>query len=72
MVIRSLQQALAGGVEVVAHSLHQRRGGVETVDLPRAAQRVADVVVPDDLAVGGVEEGHPVAPKVERIVRYTS
>jgi hypothetical protein len=55
LVVRLGQQPLRGAIEVERQSLSQGLRGVEGLDLARAFERVADVVKPDDLAIGRVE-----------------
>jgi hypothetical protein len=39
--------------------LSQSLWGMEGLNLPGAVERLADVVDPEDLAVGGIKEWHP-------------
>jgi len=65
VVVGGVGQARAGGVAVALELLPQGVGRVEVGDPAGAALPVPHVVVPEDLAVRRVEEGHPVAVEVE-------
>ena len=64
MIVRSLEQCLAGRLDVAGEQLLKGVGRVEAGNPARAALRVADVVIPEDLAVRGIEEGDAEAVEV--------
>ena len=59
-------QPFLSGIPVAVEHLAQRGWSVEPGDLARAAMGVAQILEPDDLAGGVVDEGNAVAVKVER------
>src|ERR1035437_9165707 len=63
------RRTAAGGVEVAAEGVTRGGRGVKVRNAAGAVQPVADVVEPDDLAVGGVEERNPVVVDVDRAFR---
>ncbi len=63
-----LRQSSELGVEVAGQHLVQSLGRVESGDSPGAVQLVADVVEPDLLAVGRVQERHAELALVPRLL----
>ena len=65
VIVGDARRGVAGRVEVRS-SISRRAAGVwKCGDPPGAVERVADVVEPDHLAVGRVEERHAEAVEVE-------
>lgn len=69
LVVWCSQKRLAAGIEVFLKSFDQGFCCVKLSDDVRPTQFVSDVVVPDALAVGRVEEGNPKTSVVEGTVR---
>ena len=65
MSVRSLEERLAGRLGVAGEQFPEGVRRVETGNPARAALRVAGVVVPEDLAVRGIEERDAEAVEVQ-------
>ena len=71
MIVRRLGECLAASFEVPLEFLDDRLWSVELRDDVRPRQFMPDVVMPNDLAVGGVEERNSEATVVEWAVGGT-
>ncbi len=72
VIVGGLGEAVAGSVAVAVEQLAQGVGCVEVGDPARAALRVPHVVVPEDLAVGRIEERDPEPVEVQWALRGTT
>ena len=68
VIVGVLAEPVAGRAQVASQHFLQGRRRVERRHAPGTVQRVADIVEPEDFAVGRVQERHPEAAKVERAV----
>ncbi len=67
MVVGVLPEPAAGLLEIAGEHKDQGSRGMETGNAAGAVERVADVVEPEDFAIGGIQEGHVEARKSQGV-----
>ena len=65
MIVRMSSEPAAGGVEVASQQFSQGRRSVQIGEPPGSIAFVAEIVKPDDFAIGGISEGDSEAIEVE-------
>jgi hypothetical protein len=71
MLVGGGKEILASAFEILCEHLFEGFRSMKARHAPRAVQGMADIVEPDDLAVGGVKEGNAEALEVERTIEQT-